>query len=48
LPNGVAYSAIKERQIAIAFFSNTRAPNRNRLFLAIIKRQIIIAYLVIK
>jgi hypothetical protein len=32
LPNGVAYSAIKDRQIAIALISDKRAPNRHRLF----------------
>jgi hypothetical protein len=32
LPNGVAYSAIKDCQIAIALISNKRAPNRHRLF----------------
>jgi hypothetical protein len=48
LPNGVAYSAIKESQIRIAFFSNKRAPNHNRLFLAIIEHRIVIAYSVIK
>jgi hypothetical protein len=32
LPNGVAYSAIKDRQIAIALISNKRALNHHRLF----------------
>jgi hypothetical protein len=32
LPKGVAYSAIKDHQIAIALISNKRAPNRHRLF----------------
>jgi hypothetical protein len=32
LLNCIAYSAIKERQIAIVLFSNKRAPNRHRLF----------------
>jgi hypothetical protein len=31
-PTGIAYSAIKDRQIAIALISNKRAPNRHRLF----------------
>jgi hypothetical protein len=32
LPNGVPYSAMKDRQIAIALISDKRAPNRNCLF----------------
>jgi hypothetical protein len=34
LPNGVTYSAIKDRQIqiAIALISNKRAPNHHCLF----------------
>jgi hypothetical protein len=31
LPNGVAYSMIKDRQIAIALISDKRAPNRHCL-----------------
>jgi hypothetical protein len=32
LPNGVAYSAIKDCQIAITLISDKRAANRHRLF----------------
>jgi hypothetical protein len=32
LPNGIPYSAIKERQIAIVFYINKRALNCHRLF----------------
>jgi hypothetical protein len=31
LPNGIAYSAIKDRQISIASISDKRAPNRHHL-----------------
>jgi hypothetical protein len=32
LPNGVAYSVIKDRQIAVALIIDKRAPNRHCLF----------------